>query len=143
MAKEIKTFEERKKTLLEKGKQKGFITYEELADELRGLDVDSDSLDDLYNTLVDNHIEITSDENMEDEMSVTVIATGFASFDGGKKDNASASRMSMTSSRTEMLRNQAASVAAAKDVAARKTGNVDVADDDDTFYDIMSIFNRK
>ena len=53
MAKEIKTFEERKKTLLEKGKQKGFITYEELADELRGLDVDSDSLDDLYNTLVD------------------------------------------------------------------------------------------
>ena len=83
------------------------------------------------------------DENMEDEMSVTVIATGFASFDGGKKDNASASRMSMTSSRTEMLRNQAASVAAAKDVAARKTGNVDVADDDDTFYDIMSIFNRK
>ena len=83
------------------------------------------------------------DENMEDEMSVTVIATGFASFDGGKRDNASASRMSMTSSRTEMLRNQAASVAAAKDVAARKTGNVDVADDDDTFYDIMSIFNRK
>lgn len=83
------------------------------------------------------------DENMEDEMSVTVIATGFASFDGGKKDNASTSRMSMTSSRTEMLRNQAASVAAAKDVAARKTGNVDVADDDDTFYDIMSIFNRK
>ena len=83
------------------------------------------------------------DENMEDEMSVTVIATDFASFDGGKKDNASASRMSMTSSRTEMLRNQAASVAAAKDVAARKTGNVDVADDDDTFYDIMSIFNRK
>ena len=67
MAKEIKTFEERKKTLLEKGKQKGFITYEELADELRGLDVDSDSLDDLYNTLVDNHIEITSDETMEDE----------------------------------------------------------------------------
>ena len=67
MAKEIKTFEERKKTLLEKGKQKGFITYEELADELRGLDVDSDSLDDLYNTLVDNHIEITSDENGEED----------------------------------------------------------------------------
>ena len=67
MAKEIKTFEERKKTLLENGKEKGFITYEELADELRGLDVDSDSLDDLYNTLVDNHIEITSDENMEDD----------------------------------------------------------------------------
>ncbi len=79
------------------------------------------------------------DENLEDEMSVTVIATGFASFDK-KEDNRSSSRASY--SRTEVLRNQAASVAAAKDVAARKS-NSDVADDDDTFYDIMSIFNRK
>lgn len=79
------------------------------------------------------------DENLEDEMSVTVIATGFASFDK-KEDNRSSSRASY--SRTEVLRNQAASVAAAKDVAARKS-NSDVADDDDTFYDIMSIFSRK
>ncbi len=79
------------------------------------------------------------DENLEDEMSVTVIATGFASFDK-KEDNRSNNRASY--SRTEVLRNQAASVAAAKDVAARKN-NSDVADDDDTFYDIMSIFNRK
>jgi len=62
VAKEIKTFEDRKNTLLEKGKQKGYITYEELADELKGLDVDSDSLDDLYNVLVENNIEITSDQ---------------------------------------------------------------------------------
>ena len=69
MAKEIKTFEDRKNTLLEKGKQKGYITYEELADELKGLDVDSDSLDDLYNVLVENNIEITSDqvEDSDDE----------------------------------------------------------------------------
>ena len=67
MAKEIKTFEDRKKTLLEKGKEKGFITYEELADELKGLDVDSDSLDDLYNVLVENNIEITSDQVDESE----------------------------------------------------------------------------
>lgn len=80
------------------------------------------------------------DENLEDEMSVTVIATGFASFDK-KEDNRNNSRSSY--SRTEMLKNQAASVAAAKDVAARKNNNSDVSDDDDTFYDIMSIFNRR
>lgn len=68
MAKEIKTFEERKQTLLQKGKEKGFITYEELAGELKGLDVDSDSLDELYNLLVDNQIEITSEQDEgEDE----------------------------------------------------------------------------
>ena len=57
MAQEIKTFEERKETLLVKGKEKGYITYEELAEELKGLDVDSDSLDELYNLLVENNIE--------------------------------------------------------------------------------------
>ena len=65
MTKEIKTFEERKQSLLELGKKNGFITYEQLAEELKGLEVDSDSLDDLYNFLVDNNIEITADQ--EDE----------------------------------------------------------------------------
>ena len=32
MTKEIKTFEERKQSLLELGKRNGFITYEQLAD---------------------------------------------------------------------------------------------------------------
>ncbi len=63
MAKEIKTFEERKQSLLVKGKENGFITYEELAGELKGLDVDSDSLDELYNLLVDNNIEIISEQD--------------------------------------------------------------------------------
>ena len=70
MTKEIKTFEERKQSLLELGKRNGFITYEQLADELKGLEVDSDSLDDLYNFLVDNNIEITADqadENPDDD----------------------------------------------------------------------------
>ena len=60
MTKEIKTFEERKQSLLELGKKNGFITYEQLADELKGLDVDSDSLDDLYNALTEAEIEIVS-----------------------------------------------------------------------------------
>ena len=67
MTKEIKTFEERKQSLLELGKKNGFITYEQLAEELKGLDVDSDSLDDLYNFLVDNNIEITSEQGDLDD----------------------------------------------------------------------------
>ena len=50
--KEIKTFEERKLELIEKGKKEGFITFEELANSLKGLDIDSDALDELYNAFL-------------------------------------------------------------------------------------------
>ena len=64
--KEIKTFEQRKEELLKKGKENGVLTYEELAESLKGLELDADSLDDLYNAFHDNNIEIIS-ENFEDE----------------------------------------------------------------------------
>jgi len=70
MVEEIKTIEERKKSLLKKGKENGYITYEELANELKGLEVDSDTLDDLYNLLVDNNIDIiseTTDDSTDDD----------------------------------------------------------------------------
>jgi len=70
MVGEIKTIEERKQSLLKKGKENGYITYEELANELKGLEVDSDTLDDLYNLLVENNIEIvseTADNSNDDE----------------------------------------------------------------------------
>ncbi len=70
MVEEIKTIEARKKTLLEKGKKQGYITYEQLVDELKGLDVDSDTLDDLYNAFVESNIEIiseTADNGTDDE----------------------------------------------------------------------------
>ena len=57
MVPEIKDFEQRKEALIKKGKELGFITYEELANGLKGLDVDSDSLDELYNSLIENNIE--------------------------------------------------------------------------------------
>ena len=63
MPNEIKTMEERKNKLIELGKKTGYITYEQLADELKGLDIDSDSLDDLYNTLVQNNIEIVAEDD--------------------------------------------------------------------------------
>ncbi len=65
---EIKTFEQRKEELLKKGKEKGVLTFEELAKALKGLDLDADSLDELYNTFNDNNIEVVSE--FEDKMMV-------------------------------------------------------------------------
>ena len=62
----IKTLEERENTLIEKGKVKGFITYEELALELKGLDIDNDALDNLYNKLVDNNIAVVAEADVDD-----------------------------------------------------------------------------
>ncbi len=64
MLNEVKTLEERKESLVLLGKQKGYITYEQLAEELKGLDVDADTLDDLYNTFLENKIEIVSEGDM-------------------------------------------------------------------------------
>ncbi len=59
----IKTLEEREKDLIKIGKEKGYVTYEQLADSLKGLEVDSDTLDELYNKLVSNGIEIIASED--------------------------------------------------------------------------------
>ena len=69
MVDEIKTFEERKKELVAKGKEKGFVTYEELAAALKGLDLDADSLDDLYNAFNENNIAIISENEQGDDDS--------------------------------------------------------------------------
>ena len=59
---EIKTFDERKKDLIRLGKKKGYITFEELANNLKGLELDSDSLDEIYNLFHDLGIEVVSDD---------------------------------------------------------------------------------
>ena len=66
MVEEIKTLDEREKKLVALGKKQGYITYEQLAEQLKGLDVDSDSLDDLYNRLVEANIEIVSEDGSDD-----------------------------------------------------------------------------
>ena len=62
---EIKTLEEREQNLIEKGKKRGFITYEQLAEELKGLDIDSDALDNLYNKLVEANISVVTEEDVD------------------------------------------------------------------------------
>ena len=86
----------------------------------------------------------TFDENMEDEMSVTVIATGFQGGDGEKSKGTLDVDMDLDDD--DYL--DAAPVAApsAPSRSSRSSEpRVDpaVIDDDDTFTDIMSIFNRK
>jgi len=66
MSKELKTFKEREEYLIKKGKEEGFITYEEIAKTLKGLDVDSDNLDELYNKLISDNIEVISEEESVD-----------------------------------------------------------------------------
>ncbi len=64
---EIKGFEERKEELVKLGKESGIITYEQLATALKGLELDSDSLDDLYNTFSENNIAIVSGDESDDD----------------------------------------------------------------------------
>jgi len=59
----IKTLEERKEELLVLGSEKGYITFEQLADALKGLEIDNDSLDELYTYFVENGINVVSDED--------------------------------------------------------------------------------
>ena len=66
MVEVIKTLDERKAKLITLGKQQGYITYEQLAEHLKGLDIDSDTLDELYNSLVEENIEIVSEDGSDD-----------------------------------------------------------------------------
>ena len=66
---EIKTFEERKEELIKKGLEHGFITFEELAESLKGLEIDSDTLDELYNAFVENDIKVVSQTDIDNKDS--------------------------------------------------------------------------
>ena len=61
--KEIKTFDERKQELIEEGQKKGYITFEQLAQALQGLDMDADSLDSLYNSFVEAGISVITEDD--------------------------------------------------------------------------------
>ena len=67
MVNEIKDFNQRKEDLLKLGKEKGVITYEQLAENLKGLDLTGEELDELYNLFNENNIRILSDDDDNDE----------------------------------------------------------------------------
>jgi len=71
--KEIKTLEERKQILLKLGEENGFITYEQLAAELKGLEITSDNLEDLYILFQSNNINVVANEDGEDTSDEPII----------------------------------------------------------------------
>jgi RNA polymerase sigma factor RpoD, C-terminal domain/RNA polymerase sigma factor, sigma-70 family len=62
--KEIKTFKEREEELIKEGEAKGYITYEMLAEKLKGLEIDNDLLDELYNKLLEHNITVISGDDV-------------------------------------------------------------------------------
>ena len=64
---EIKTFEDRINSLVELGTETGTLTFEQMAEELKGLDVDGDSLETLYNTLLENGINVVSSTEKDED----------------------------------------------------------------------------
>ena len=92
------------------------------------------------------------DENMDDEMSVTVIATGFATHDGSEEAENDlddepvepvAAVQAPTSPRTSSSAKAPAAASTSRPRPSTSASDTTQAtDDDDTFVDIMSIFNR-
>jgi len=92
MVNEIKTFETRKEEMLEEGKKKGYITFEELAEKLKGLDCDAETLDDLYNSLSEAGIDVVpeneepgSDDDSDD--SIQELVNSHEAKDASVNDN--------------------------------------------------------
>ncbi len=64
---EIKSLEDRINDLIKIGKEQKYITFEQLVDSLKGLDMDNDSLDEIYNTLMDNEIQVIAEDEEDNE----------------------------------------------------------------------------
>ena len=65
MVNNIKTFEERINDLVKDGKEQGYLTYEQIAKKTIDLDLDSNALDELYNVLTENQIEVKAEDEEE------------------------------------------------------------------------------
>ena len=65
MVNNIKTFEERIEELVKTGKEQGFLTYEQIAKKTLDLDLDSNALDELYNVITENNIEVRAEDEEE------------------------------------------------------------------------------
>ena len=65
MVNNIKTFDERIEELVKAGKEQGYLTYEQIAKKTIDLELDSNALDKLYNTLTENNIDVRAED--EDE----------------------------------------------------------------------------
>ena len=91
MVNNIKTFEERVEELVKEGKKNGFLTYEQIAKKTIDLDLDNNSLDELYNTLTENQIEVRAEDDEDpikfEEEDIEIIDIPNESKDMSVNDN--------------------------------------------------------
>ncbi len=83
------------------------------------------------------------DENMQDEMSVTVIATGFDDINSKKEISSEKTPAANTGVRRDFQKVHDDSNTVHTNEKISAAAKSSVLEEDDTFYDIMSIFNRK
>lgn len=58
------------KSLLEKGKKEGTLTYEQIGEALGKIDLDKDQMDNIYDTLAQMGIDVLNEENPKDDVEV-------------------------------------------------------------------------
>ncbi|GGJ62977.1 RNA polymerase primary sigma factor [Anoxybacillus voinovskiensis] len=61
------TLEQVKEQLVEVGKKRGVLTYEEIAERLASFDLDSDQMDEYYEYLTEQGIDVISESDLEDD----------------------------------------------------------------------------
>ena len=84
------------------------------------------------------------DENMEDEISVTVIATGFENdHNSTENENSWSSKFMSGKVENQSSENKSEVQSEEKAQGSRAGQASSTYDEDDTFYDIMSIFNKR
>lgn len=60
------TLEDVKKQLIEKGKKEGHLSHEEVADKLQNFDMDSDQMDEFFDMINDNDIQLINEKDSSD-----------------------------------------------------------------------------
>ncbi|KYD21742.1 RNA polymerase sigma factor RpoD [Geobacillus stearothermophilus] len=68
------TLEQVKEQLAELGKKRGILTYEEIAERLSSFDLDSDQMDEYYEYLADQGIEVISESDLEADPDIDELA---------------------------------------------------------------------
>ncbi|WP_335869336.1 RNA polymerase sigma factor RpoD [Bacillus sp. 2205SS5-2] len=70
------TLEQVKEQLLEVGKKRGVLTYEEIAEKLSNFDIESDQMDEYYESLGEQGIEVINENGADDAPSTAQINKG-------------------------------------------------------------------
>ena len=62
------TLDQVKEQLLEKGKKRGVLTYDEVSERLSTFELDSDSMDEYFEFLSEQGVEVLAEEDSSEEL---------------------------------------------------------------------------